>query len=253
MLIVILASFVVMLASLVGVISIWSKLGQIIQKNLHFLVSFSAGVFLLIAYELGHETIEHAENGYGWLWILVGALGLWLIFKFLPSFHHHHDNDSSSEAHTHSGIDARKIMISDGIHNIGDGILLAASFAVSASLGWMATLSVFIHEIIQEISEFFVLKEAGYSTRKALKLNFLVSGTILIGSIGAYFLLDNFEAFEAPLLGISAGTFLIVVLQDLIPHSIKNSSKKHILKHLVWFALGLVVMYFVSHLTTHSH
>lgn len=231
-----------MLASLIGVISVWKNLGQIIERNLHFLVSFSAGVFLYISYELCLETIHEAptiQNGF--LWILVGIFGVWLIFKLLPTFHHHHDNET--EIHVHSQIDARKILISDGLHNIGDGILLVTSFTVSLTLGMVATLSIFVHEIIQEISEFFVLRGAGYSVRKALITSFAISSTILIGSVGGLFLLDNFKVFEIPLLGLAAGSFLMVVIQDLIPHSIKvSTSRAHIIKHLAWFLAGLLIM-----------
>jgi len=242
---VILLSLVIMSASLVGVISIWRGAGRLIERNLAYLVSFSAGVFLVIAYELAHEAIEHSTSSIfglstgqtGWIWIIAGALAIWLVFKLLPSFHHHHCEDGSN--HCHTPIDARRILISDGLHNIGDGLLLAGALVVSPVLGLITTLSIFIHELVQEISEFFVLKQAEYSTQRALTLNFLVSGTILFGSLGSYFLLDKFEVLEAPLLGLAAGAFFNVILHDLIPHSIRHSTnRRHYLKHLIWFAIG---------------
>ena len=51
-----------MLASLVGVFAVWGKAGSLIEENLDFLTSFSAGVFLIVAYHLGEETLEHAGN-----------------------------------------------------------------------------------------------------------------------------------------------------------------------------------------------
>jgi len=251
MLEIILSSFIIMFSSLIGVISVWKHIGDTIERNLHFLVSFSAGVFLFVTYELSQETIEHASSVQtGLLWILLGMFGIWFIFKLLPTFHHHHD--SEQEVHIHSPIDARKIILSDGLHNIGDGILITASFLVSSTLGWVATLSIFIHEIIQEISEFFVLKSAGYSTKKSLLINFLTSGSILIGSIGGFFLLESFEMIEVPLLGIASGSFLMVVIQDLIPHSIKNSTTKmHVIKHLTWFLIGLLLMITLSTVSGH--
>ncbi len=84
----------------------------------------------------------------------------------------------------------------------------------------------FVHELVQEVSEFFVLKQAGYSTKKALLTNFAVSSTILIGSIGGTFLLDTFSELELPLMGIAAGAFLVVVFQDLIPHSVRKAKAK---------------------------
>ncbi len=231
-----------MLASLIGVISVWKHMGRLIEQNLHFLVSFSAGVFLFITYKLILEITREAESiQMGLTWILIGVLSVWLIFKFLPSFHHHHDNET--EEPKHSPLDARRIIFGDAIHNMGDGLLLVTSFAINSTLGLAATISIFIHEIIQEISEFFVLKQAGYSTKKALLVNFSASATILFGSVGGFFLLKYFKFIEIPLLGLAAGSFLIVVIQDLIPHSIKTSTTKmHIIKHLTWFATGILIM-----------
>jgi len=246
---ILIACALIMFASLVGVLTVWGKAGRVVERNLDFLTSFAAGVFLIVAYHLAEETLEHATSlGAGLIWILGGALALWIIFKLLPNLHRH------AHGHEHQGhtIDPRRLLISDGIHNIGDGIVLAASFAASATLGVAAALSIFFHELVQEISEFFVLREGGYSVRRALSFNFLVSSTILIGAFGAYFLLDLFELIEVPLLGFSAGAFLVVVLGDLIPHSIKASHERsHIFRHLLWFGLGALLMFGVSSLGGH--
>ena len=46
-------SFLIMLASLVGVVTVWNRAGMFIEKRLDYLVSFSAGVFLVFLYGLG--------------------------------------------------------------------------------------------------------------------------------------------------------------------------------------------------------
>lgn len=251
---IVLYALLVMLASLVGVFTVWKQAGKVIEKNLSFLVSFSAGVFLVITYQLAHETLEHASTPIsGFIWVIIGALGIWLFFKFLPHFHHHHDEHEEDDT-THSHIDARRILVSDAIHNLGDGILLATAFTVSGGLGVATAISIFIHELVQEVSEFFVLRQAGYSIKRALTVNFFISGTILIGALGGTFLLDTFEMFEVPLLGIAAGSFFIVVLHDLIPHSVRASVKKtHYLKHALWFLVGLLLMTLVNTYTVHSY
>lgn len=240
-----------MIASLIGVISVWKKLGKLIENNLHFLVSFSAGVFSFVSYHLIKETLLEAKTiQYGLLWIIIGGLIIYLLFKLLPNFHHHHDNQMTE--HIHSPIDARKIILGDGIHNIADGLLLVSSFTINLTLGITATLSIFVHEIIQEISEFFVLRQAGYSIKKSLLINLITSSTILIGSLGGFLLLNKFIILEIPLLGIAAGSFIMVIIQDLIPHSIEHSTNKsHIYKHLAWFTLGLALMFILSTISIH--
>lgn len=238
-----------MTASLIGVVSIWKKIGNIIEKNLHYLVSFSAGVFLIISYNLIIETIEHSDKiETAIFWIITGIFLLWITFKILPDFDCH-DEVNCEKKHN---LDPRKVILSDAIHNIGDGILLTTALSISSIFGALTALGIFVHEIIQELSEFFILKEAGYSTKKALKINFLVSGTILFGSISSFWLLEGFEILETPMVGLTAGAFLIVVLKDLIPHSVRHSiSTKHFFKHILWFIIGIIVMFLISSNLSH--
>lgn len=246
------ASLIVMFASLAGVFAVWKRAGRFIENNLDFLISFSAGVFAIIAYTLATETLAHAEEfTTGLAWILGSAFAAWILFKFLPALHAHPDEDKTVPK---SSVDIRRMILSDGVHNIGDGILLAASFAAAPIVGIITTLSVFIHELIQEVSEFFVLRGAGYSSRQALKLNFIISGAILIGSVGGFFLLETFEALEVPLLGIAAGMVMVVVLHDLIPHSLQaGRSSRHLWLHLIWFMIGLVLMFGITSMVGHAH
>lgn len=243
-------SFLIMLASLVGVVTVWRGVGSFIERNLDYLVSFSAGVFLVFLYGLASEAVEHAASpAVGIGWIIAGALGIWIIFKLMPTAHTHvhagHDE--------HPPIDARRLIVTDGIHNMADGIFLAASYAVSPALALVAGISIFIHEALQELSEFFVLRDAGYSPRKALTINFAVSSTVLVGAIGGYFLLDTFEMLETPLLALAAGGILVVVLHDLVPHSFAHSkSRSHTARHIGWFALGAILMVLVSLISPHE-
>jgi len=236
------ASFLVMLASFSGKLVTWRQAGPLIERNLHFFVSFAAGVLLIVIYNLSLEIIElSGALVRGLPWIAAGAVLVLIAFRYLPNFHHHHDTTDAS--HRHSRIDANRILLSDGIHNIGDGVVIVTSFAVSPFLGIVSTVSILVHEVLQEISEFFVLREAGLSERTALTYNFFVSSTILIGALGSYLLLEKFQVLMLPLLGLAAGSYLIVVFHDLIPHSIGSARERgHYGKHVIFFATGMGLM-----------
>lgn len=246
---ILIASIVVMLAAFGGALSFFKTIGSAIERRLGLLISFTAGLFLFVSYELGREAVAHSNTvEEGLFWIFIGAIGIWVIFNVLP---HSHRHDNAKEK---NNIDVRKILTGNGIHNIGDGVLLVAAFSANFHLGLVTTVSVFIHELVQETSIFFVLRKAGYSIKRAVFINFGVSGTILVGSLGGFFLLSLFTALEAPLLGISAGAFLVVVLQDLIPHSFHElSCKKCFLFHIAAFLFGLILMLFLSSLVSHEH
>src|SRR3989344_2788897 len=246
------ASLLVMLASLSGKLVTWRQAGPFIERNLHFFVSFAAGVLLAVIYQLSSEIIEHAGSLIlGLPWIIAGELIVFVAFLYLPDFHHNHD--VSTDDHAHSRIDANRILLSDVIHNVGDGVVIVAAFAASPLLGVVSTISILIHEMLQEISELFVLRQAGLSIRTALLYNLLVSSTILIGAIGGYFLLEQFETLEVPLLGLAAGSYLLVVFHDLIPHSLGTAREKgHYAKHIIFFMAGVGLMAALVALLPHA-
>ncbi|OGG80413.1 hypothetical protein A3A39_02550 [Candidatus Kaiserbacteria bacterium RIFCSPLOWO2_01_FULL_54_13] len=234
------ASVLVMLVSLSGKLLTWRGVGALVERNMHFFVSFAAGVLLVIAWNLSQEIVEHAGSLSGGLpWIAIGAVVVLVAFRYIPQFHHHHDKGD----HPHSRIDVNRVLTSDALHNVGDGAVIVVSFAASPLLGIASTVSIAVHEMLQEISEFFVYREAGLSVRTALILNFITSSTVLVGALGAYFLLERFEALEVPLLGLSVGSYLVIVFNDLIPHSISTSiESKHYARHVAYFAIGIVLM-----------
>lgn len=234
------AALLVMLVSLSGKLVTWQGFGAFFERNLHFLVSFASGVLLLTAWNLTQEIIEHAGSlSQGLPWIVIGICVILVAFRYVPQFHHHHE--IGDRAHTR--IDANRVLVGDAIHNIGDGIVIVVAFAASPAVGIASTISIMVHEMLQEISEFFVLREVGFSVRRALVSNFLVSSTILVGTFGAFFLLEKFQALEIPLLGLSIGSYLVVVFHDLIPHSISGGrGGMHYVQHAVYFLAGALLM-----------
>jgi zinc and cadmium transporter len=234
-----LTSIIIMLVSLSGVVVVYTGAGNWLEKNLAFITSFAAGVFLVVSAQLIRHTLKDTATLW-WpaLWILVGIAIVYGLFRLLPGFHHHDHCDDCKTNLSPSGI-----LFGDGLHNIGDGLLLAASFQVSIAAGIAAGVAVLIHEIVQEVSEFFVLKASGFTTIKALTYNFAVSSTILIGAAGGYFATTQAEVLRTPLLAVAAGSFLVVVTHDFIPHSFQHTHNwRDAGNHILWFGGGLVAM-----------
>lgn len=246
---VLIAAFIVMLASLSGVVFTASSAARFLEEKLSYLISFSAGVFLVTAGALALEVFELAPSfGAGALLIVVGYVLAEGVHRLMPEMHHHHDDECAS-AH---GAAARKLIVGDAIHNVADGVIIVAAFAVSGPLGIAATVSIVIHEVLQEISEFFVLRRAGYSVKKALAVNFAVSSTVLIGVGLGYFALASHE-LEIILLSVSAGFFMHVVFHDLLPKHHEHETSKSFLRHVVLVAIGALLMGVIAQALAGSH
>ncbi len=247
-----LGALVVMIVSLSGVLFMWKRAGSWLEENLHYLISFSAGVFLLLAINVTIESVEFT----GGVWISLAALmaGIfltWGIQLLFPEAHHHHEKHHT---HRHGLAGARRIMFGDAAHNIADGILIVPAFVVDVRLGAAVLIGVLVHEFAQEISEFIVYKEAGYSTGRALFLNFLVSATILIGvALGA--LLTSYDSLVGLLLALSAGSFFFVVAYDLVPNSLRKAegNKRNIATALLLMLVGVASMYMLGRIVPEGH
>lgn len=246
--IILIAALLVMLMSVSGVVFMHFTARQFLETRLPFLISFSAGIFLVTAGALALEVFELAMSWWqGALIISTGYLAATLLHKLLPETHHHHDMTCHR---SHGG--AKKLIIGDAIHNIADGIILAAAFLVSPTLGVAVLFSIIVHEVLQEISEFFVLRQAGYTVPRALIINGAVSSTILIG-VGLGYLAVSTAFAEMVLLGLSAGFFLQVVAHDLLPRRKHHASTTHFSKHVLIVSTGVFVMALVSQLTAGIH
>ena len=243
------AAVFIMLASLLGIFFIQKTAENFLATKLSYLISFSAGVFLITAGGLGFKVFELAPSiKIGALLIGAGYMLASVIHALFPEIHHHHDPLCE---HKH-GVAAKKLIIGDAIHNIADGIILVVAFAASPFLGIAATVSIFIHEALQEVSEFFVLRQAGYSVKKALAINLAVSSTILIGVFIGYFALATNE-LEVALLAVSAGFFLHVVMHDLLPRRSQHEDLTTFLKHVLIVVVGAILMGIIANYLTGSH
>lgn len=197
--------------SLIGII-VTGAHGRLIGSH-RFVIPVAIGVFLgVVFFELIPETIE-AAHVYGPVAIVVGFLSFYLLSHLLKTYHHHH-HDPDDDCTKHQG--ASLLVIGDTIHNIADGVVIASAFLINPAVGIAATIGVALHEIPQEIAEFGVLVQAGYTKRHALTLNVLSASSIFIG-VTLSFLLSLTGDFLWVLTGVAAGNLLYIAASDMIP------------------------------------
>lgn len=248
-----LAAGATMLVSLVGIFTTMRALGGWAERNLKYLATFATGVFIVVAYQLVKETFHSSLDISSILGIIAfGAILGFLIDKVMPDSHHHHDNNERPDAHTKAG--AHRIIISDSLHNITDGFLIVPAFLIDIRLGILTTIGIMVHEVAQEISEFFVLRSAGYTTKQALTINFATAATVLLGAGGALFIANISEDLISVLLAIAAGIIIFTIFKDLIPYSFNAALReKTYFKHLAAALAGAAIITGVSIITADTH
>lgn len=239
---------VVSLISFVGVITIVLK-KQYLKGFLLFMVSFAAGallgdVFLHLLPELIHE------HGFGLeisFYILLGILSFFILEKVL---HWRHCHMMGAAGHTHPmGI---VNLVGGGFHNLIDGALIAASYALSIPVGIATTIAVVLHEIPQEMGDFGVLLHSGMKMKKALLMNF---ASELLAFVGVFLVLGSgIEASHITgiIIPITIGGFLYIANADLIPELHKDVDPKNSAIQLFSILFGVAIMWSMLFLPGHS-
>ena len=220
-------------------------------------VSFAIGALLGAAFLAllphaitGEQRVEVHDLG---LTVLLGMLGFFLLEKMVIWRHCHsthceaHDPHEPHNEHKAAGT---LILIGDGLHNLVDGVLIAAAFMTDIHLGIVTSLAVATHEIPQEIGDFAVLLNNGFSRAKALWYNVLVSLTTVVGALLAYYSLSGMNQVLPYILAIAAASFIYIAVADLIPGLHKRTQFSATVQQVALIAAGVLVIY-LAHSTLH--
>jgi zinc and cadmium transporter len=216
------------------------------------LVSLAIGTLLGAAFlEILPHAIENTED-FRLLFgtVLAGILGFFVLEKLVLWRHVHiedyeaHDHASPTD-HGRSGL---MITVGDSFHNFVDGILIAAAFLQSTELGVVTAIAIIAHEIPQEIGDFLVLLNSGYSRMAALALNLLSSLAMLVGALLAYFTLRVAEEWISTVLALAGASMIYVAVADLIPGLHRRTELHATAQQVALIGVGVALIWLVGNL-----
>jgi len=240
---IIIATFLISLVAFIGALTLFLK-EKLLDKILLILVAFSAGAlmggafFHLIPEALEIVGLENSLNVF--LYVILGFCAFFILENFIK-WHHHHARE-----HPKIMPFSYLILVSDAAHNFIDGLIIAASFVNSFSIGVITTLIVALHEIPQEIGDFGVLIYGGIKKTKALFLNFLSAISVVFGGIVGFFISEKIENSIFLLLAFAAGGFIYIASSDLIPEIKTYDTAKKSASYFFVFLFGLILMWFLK-------
>lgn len=242
------------------------------DRVLPSLVSFAIGALLgaaflgLLPHALNnpHVTDSHDIT----MTVLAGLLLFFVLEKLVLWRHCHHAECEAhgteilhdhghdlAHSHNHNHDNSEKaagtlILVGDAIHNMVDGVLIAAAFLVDVHLGVVTAMAVIAHEIPQEVGDFAILLQSGMSRGRALFFNALSGLTSVVGGITAYFFLSGAEQAVPYVLALAASSFIYIAVADLIPGLHKRIDVSETFAQVSLIVIGVAVIYFV-HATLH--
>ncbi len=232
------SAFAVSLLSLAGLATLPFR-EESLKGIVFLLISLAAGALfgdaiLHLFPEIFRKTSHPVASS---LWILAGIFSSFILEKFLRWRQEH-----GLGHHDHIHPVGRIILISDGLHNLLDGVLIGASYLAGRSVGLATTFAVMFHELPHEIGDFGVLLHSGYSRSRALLFNFL-SALIAMAGVGIAFgfqsAMNDFPTIALP---VTAGTFLYIAGSNLTPELHKENAPLKSLMQLAALLVGVGFM-----------
>jgi len=230
------------------------------EAALPHLVSFATGALLGAALL---ALIPHAVLGAGservhevGIALIAGIALFFVLEKFLLWRHCHDDHCDTHTVSDHDHEHARKkasgtlVLVGDALHNVLDGVLIAAAFLTDVHLGLVTSLAIMAHEVPQEVGNFAVLLHSGVSRRRALLLNMLTSLTAVIGGVVGYFALEKSLAALPFALAVAASSLLYVAVADLIPELHRRTDARSGVMQVLLLTVGVAVITFAER---HAH
>ena len=228
--------FIIIVAWIGGAIPVYFRKNSFI---IHLFISFGAGV--LLGASLLHMIPDAAEyiGARLGLPILLGFLLLYIFEKFIMT---HPCPSEGCEFHT-VGISA---FVGLSVHSLVTGLALGAGIFVP-QLGFIVFLAVVLHKLPASLSLSSLLVKEHYSNKSIMLIILFFSLMVPIGAFITFFILQRTSHTAIGyLVAFSAGTFLHVAADDLIPEVHRHFAHRY--ARLAAFLAGLFIIGIVKFL-----
>ena len=245
---ILIATFVVSLISLVGLIVAANK----IKTFLTYFVAFSAGGLLAAAlFDLIPEAIKEVKSlESGLVFVGIGILFFFVMESFMhwKGGHSHGPGHGHDHVHINSKKPAGALVFSAAmLHNFTDGLVIAGAFLLNISIGVITTLLVAIHEIPHEFGDFALFLHSGYSKWQAVKINFLSAISAVVGGIAGFFALEQVNSIVGYVVLFAAGGFLYIALSNIVPElHTSEGGKQKLIEGIIFIASFVVIGIFLK-------
>ncbi len=245
-----------LLSTLIAVVLAFFIQTKLLAKFVTPMVSLSVGFILGVCFLHGlpeaFMQVSTTHIPHLFMTFLAGILSFFLLEKGRVLRHnHHYEGDGHNHEHGYDKKAAGKggisILVGDSLHNFVDGLMVAAAFLHSPSMGFLTAFAIFAHEIPQEVGDFLVLLNAGFSKKRALIFNLCSGLACVLGGIVGYYSLQNFLPYIPYILVFAYSSLVYIAMSDLLPQMQYHNSKKEYVMQIMFISLGLALIYVFAH------
>lgn len=207
--------------------------GKMRQGTLSFLLALASGIMAsVILLDLIPSSLQLGGPGS----CLVGFVSGLLIITFIDWLISHREYKDIKGGHSFLGM-GYLIAIGIALHDLPEGLAIAAGFSTPGALGPVIALAIGLHNIPEGMATAAPLKAGGASARRILALNAAVSIVTPVGTLLGLLILQTTSALISVLLAFAAGAMTYIVRDKLIPTSRSYGKAYFIVGTILGFAI----------------
>jgi len=218
---------------------------KVSDKMLDTMLGFSAGVMLAATFfSLIIPTIDQGGVWVAVAGIILGAITLHLVDRFIPHFHPALGMEGPSSRLSRVWLFALAITI----HNFPEGLAVGVSFGSGdVTAGLVVALAIGLQNMPEGLAVALPLLREGYSRRRSLWYGTLTGLVEPVGGLLGVALVSIFNSILPWALAFAAGAMLFVVSDEIIPESHRKGFERQATFGLV---AGFIVMMLLDCLFT---
>lgn len=213
-------------------------------RALSRLVALSAGILLSVGLlEMLPESFEIAGQS-ALVAVGIGFILLYLVEK-ITLIHVCRDQDCDVHAFSSTAL------IGIGFHSFVDGFAIAVSGQLNLALGLLVAVAVLVHRIPDGVSVAAVMLSHGYEKARTWLILILISVLALVGAVVGVLIPispGNSLGVLGVVLALSAGTFIYVSTNDLLPEAHRQAQDYGV---PVLFVVGFFGFFAVGEILPH--
>lgn len=211
--------------------------GQMKDNVLSLLLGFASGVMTAVVIVDLLPTSLYYGNFF--ICILGFVSGFLLVSAFDYSLNQFLPGSNSSLKYLRMGY---LIAVGIALHDLPEGIAIAAGYSASAILGPILALAIGLHNIPEGMATAAPLRAGGMSGSRVVAINALVSLITPLGTLLGLFILQITPSTNSLLLALAAGTMIYIVMEKLVPASLG----KYNIFALAGMTIGFLFMFWVN-------
>jgi len=202
--------------------------GPMKEWVLAVLLGFASGVMMAVAMmDLLPTSMAYGSPGTCLLGFAGGFLLVtgvdFLLTKLMPGHH-------ASQVYLRMGY---LIALGIALHDLPEGIAIAAGYSASAHLGPVLAMAIGLHNIPEGMATAAPLRVAGMGSKRIIGINALISLITPLGTLLGLCILQVSPTINALLLALAAGAMIFIVFEKLVPASLGN--------HSIFALFGIIV------------